>query len=297
MHHSHQEADVQTASGIDEKQLSAIQISGPDRLIFLQGQLTQDLDLLAPEQPLLAGWTTAKGRLECTSWLLDWQTSVWMLVPTELRDSIARRLQMYVLRAAVQIEQPDIVVQAVATEPQAGSNYSSISCCFNDDYYTIQTDPDWLLKIGQSVNVDAVQSSLDGWRLANIRQGIPTIWAETRGSFVPQMVNLDLLKGISFTKGCYVGQEIIARTQNLGRIKRRMYRFQCPANSPADPGSPVYAGANIVGEVVDAIATAEHRELLAVVRTAAASQPLSLGENGLYPLIIIDLPYSIETSD
>jgi folate-binding protein YgfZ len=297
MHDSHQGTDVQTASGIAEKELSAIQISGPDRLIFLQGQLTQDLDLLAPEQALLTGWTTVKGRLECTSWLLDWQTSVWMIVPTELRDAIARRLQMYVLRADVQIEQPDIVVQAVATEPQAGSNYSSISCCFDDDYYTIQTDPGWLLKIGGSVGGAAVQSSLDGWRFANIRQGIPTIWAETRGSFVPQMVNLDLLNGISFTKGCFVGQEIIARTQNLGRIKRRMYRFQCSSNSSAEPGSPVYAGAKIVGEVVDAIASAEHSELLAVVRTAAASQPLSLGDKGEYPLTIKGLPYSIETSD
>jgi folate-binding protein YgfZ len=137
------------------------------------------------------------------------------------------------------------------------------------------------------------QGDTTAWRLANIRAGIPTVWAETRESFVPQMLNLDLLAAISFSKGCYVGQEIIARTQNLGRIKRRMYRFETPAAAEIQPGDPVYADGSSAGTVVDAVTTGKISELLAVIRIESMVHTLSLAESGAIPLASVQLPYSV----
>ncbi len=113
------------------------------------------------------------------------------------------------------------------------------------------------------------------WRLAEIRSGLPQVLPETHESFVAQMLNLDLLSGISFDKGCYTGQEIIARTQYRGAIKRRMFRFSaaCP---PPQPGTRILQGDQHAGDVVDAAATPEGCELLAVVSLAQRDAALEL---------------------
>jgi folate-binding Fe-S cluster repair protein YgfZ len=110
------------------------------------------------------------------------------------------------------------------------------------------------------------------------------------------MLNLDLLNGISFTKGCYVGQEIVARTQNLGKIKRRMYGFTNRDGDISQPGDPVYAGGQAVGEVVDAVCSASQNELLAVVRIEAINSDLSLDQEGKHQLLRRELPYTVPES-
>jgi tRNA-modifying protein YgfZ len=129
------------------------------------------------------------------------------------------------------------------------------------------------------------------WSLAMIRAGIPVVTPATSGEWIPQMLNLDLLGAISFTKGCYTGQEIVARTQHLGRIKRRTFRFhaeRCPR-----PGDPLWAGEHRVGEVVNAVATPSGSSFLAV-KSLDATGPLHLAEG--VPVTAEPLPYDLDTT-
>jgi folate-binding protein YgfZ len=126
------------------------------------------------------------------------------------------------------------------------------------------------------------------WRLAGIRAGLPQVYPETHEAFVAQMLNLDLLGGVSFEKGCYTGQEIIARTHFRGAIKRRMFRFQCAGPPPA-PGTRVLVGEQHAGDVVDAAGS----ELLAVITLAQADAELELESNRGARLERLPLPYAL----
>ncbi len=284
-------------NGVSDRTLGAVRISGSDRLELLQGQLTQDMNQLTPNQPLLAGWTSPKGRLICVCWLLDWQEAIWMLMPAALRDSIAQRLRMYVLRADAQVETPAVTVQPADPDlmgrqafPNVNPNDSSvINCFYSDNYFYLQPAEN----AGLVVCGDVPAGNMDAWRLALIRAGLPSVWTETQEAFLPQMLNLDLLNAISFSKGCFVGQEIIARTQNLGRIKRRMYGFHTAADATLHPGDPVYAEGNAVGQIVDVATTADASELLAVIRIDMLASQLTLGEDGGLPLRPVALPYAV----
>ena len=130
----------------------------------------------------------------------------------------------------------------------------------------------------------------DDWRLADIRAGLPQIYAATSEAFVAQMLNLDLLDGISFSKGCYTGQEIIARTQHLGSIKRRLYRLQLPAGDWA-VGQTLCLSDGRQGRLTEVIDSGEHSEALAVLSIdptagdAPAGPPVAASELPLpYPL-------------
>ncbi|MGB5541892.1 MAG: folate-binding protein, partial [Gammaproteobacteria bacterium] len=133
-------------------------------------------------------------------------------------------------------------------------------------------------------------SARDEWEWTEIRAGLPEVTDATSERFVAQMINLDLLDGISFSKGCYVGQEIIARAQHLGRIKRRMGLFRC-AQAVASPGDPVFDGDRRVGTVVRAVTVDAAQSLLLASVPLAASAPVLVADGA--PLERIPLPYAI----
>ncbi|HEY6879598.1 MAG TPA: tRNA-modifying protein YgfZ, partial [Polyangiales bacterium] len=117
------------------------------------------------------------------------------------------------------------------------------------------------------------------------------VYPETQSSFVPQMLNLDLLGGIAFDKGCYVGQEIVARARRNG-VPRRMFRFSAPC-PPAPPGTPVIHGDADVGELVDAVASHAGSDLLAVVNLDKVSAALALRGVAHSKLTLAALPYEV----
>lgn len=277
------------------RMLAAIRVSGADRYTLLQGQLTQDMSQLAPDKPLLAGWTNPKGRLICLCWLFDWHNTLWLVVPDELRDRITKRLKMFVLRADAQVENSSLLVHP-ANKETLNSLFSSKDLLeLKDTYDCFYSDSIFFLKqAGLAIGSSVTAGNTTSWRLANIRAGIPSLWTETCELFIPQMLNLDLLGAISFSKGCYVGQEIIARTQNLGRIKRRMYGFKVPSGRHIQPGDPVYIeNGTTVGTVVDAIPSDTVTELLAVIRIELLAHSLSLAKDGSSVLKPVSLPYTI----
>jgi len=296
------------AKSADEAgELAAIRISGQDRVNFLQGQLTQDVARLNPERPLLAGWASPKGRLLCVPWLADWQDAIWLILPRERSQAIAKRLKMFVLRADVHVEVADAQVEPTPLkqltsqkESQTLSEIKPISYCFyNNNEFSVV--PPGIRNMGIRVQPGQPAKTVEPttlalWRLMNIRAGLPVIGDATAEEFVPQMVNLDLLDAISFTKGCYVGQEIVARTQNLGRIKRRMYAFKSANGSgvnPVRPGHPVFGQDGIVGQIVDAIVAEAGTEMLAVIRLDCLEQQLSLDSDCHQPILRQPLPYDI----
>ncbi|MDP6436895.1 MAG: hypothetical protein QF790_01500 [Gammaproteobacteria bacterium] len=284
--------------------LGVIRISGADRRIFLQGQLTQDIDELTPGNPLLAGWVSPKGRLRCLAWVIDWHDAAWLILPQALGVPVARQLAPYVLRADVQIETPATGVHALhrselgAVENlQVNPDKQTIThCIYNDNYLflAIEQLPETGLLLSEPATApEAGPTDWQAWRRQNVRAGLPSVWPESSEMFVPQMLNLDLLDAISFSKGCYVGQEIVARTQNLGRIKRRMYGFTADGEHHAGPGADLYSDGKKTGELVDAVCGDGRTELLAVVPIEKLNEPLWLDPDNEVPLDRVALPYRV----
>jgi folate-binding protein YgfZ len=298
---SNQHSDATWAGELEEA--AAIRISGADRIEFLQGQLTQDMTQLQDNNTLLAGWCSPRGRLIAIAQLLSWQKAAWLVVPAELAEDIVKRLRMFVLRSDVSIELGTMQVagmnhsalQAVASKhaldlnPAAAASDNSLSLAYLPCDATrgiALADPATMQQMLQVLTDEfsAAGTSTAEWRLANIRAELPTVYGSTQESFVPQMLNLDLLDGINFAKGCYVGQEIVARTQNLGRIKRRMHLFEAAADVTPAPGDSIFSGDRAVGEVVDAGTSDTHTLVLGVVPTDQLDTPFTLQANGQHAL-------------
>lgn len=233
--------------------LGALRVSGADARSFLQGQLSADIDALAPARALLSTCNSVQGRVQAVLWLMEQGDGVELILPASMIERTLARLRKYVLRSKVAI--------AAATAP------------FELPATHAYREPDW--------------------RLAGIRAGLPQVYPETHETFVAQMLNLDVLGGVSFEKGCYTGQEIIARTHFRGAIKRRMFRFGS-ASAPPAPGTRILAGDQHAGDVVDAAATDAGSELLAVINLTQQDAALELESNRGDALQKLSLPYAID---
>ncbi len=272
--------------------LRVLAVSGPERAGFLQGQLTQDVNLARADSTLLSGWTDARGRLLFAGHLFTLGTGsdapLALLVPESQAGSLLKRMQMYVLRARVQIEISGLAAHGLhAGGRSVDTGSGQLLRIFRDGTRSLLVSP-----ACDPAMVDDSQQARNDWLLADIRAGIPAIGPDTSGEFIPQMVNLDLLDAISFSKGCYTGQEIIARTKYLGRVKRRMLRFSA-ASPPPVPGAGVHAARGTVGQVVSAAATPEGCELLAVITIDDLPGPFFLESDGTRMLQRLDLPCDV----
>jgi tRNA-modifying protein YgfZ len=269
-------------------ELRLITVTGNDAHAFLQGQLTQDMAQAAAGRTCLAGWAEPRGRLLWAGHLVQLAAGVpaafGLFVPAAMAQDLAQQLRRYVLRAKV--------VVAVDARPVAGIAASTLAAPDCSDFH-LAGDPGRALRVGGQGSAVADEAGAMAWELADVRAGLPVIAPATSGEFVPQMVNLDILAGISFSKGCYPGQEIVARTRYLGRVKRRMLRFAA-AGSPPAPGAAVHGSRGIAGQVVRAASTpAGATELLAVIVLDDLANPLFLAAAGGTALERLELPYAI----
>ena len=216
--------------------LGILRFTGPDALSFLQGQLSNDTQRLTDNTSLLAAYSNAQGRVVALIYLLPHSSGVIAILPREILQPTMERMRKFILRAKVKIEDAGdslAVAGYFGTMPESSGGYSEAD---GVGVAPVARDKNrfWLIGAPQKfADADAAGARRieNEWRLADIRAGLPQIYAATSEAFVAQMLNLDLLDGISFTKGCYTGQEIIARTQHLGRIKRRLYRLSLPAGT------------------------------------------------------------------
>lgn len=267
-------------------QFGVIMVTGAQAREYLQGQVTADLEHLNADRVQLACCNSAQGRVQAVFWMLERGEGIALVLPASIVDSTVARLRKYVLRAKAKIEAaahlqvgfiPRAAVPAEVALPTSESHRQSGGV----SYFTLPgLDPVMLVGALEAAGEPAREHD---WKLARLRAGLPQVYPETHEAFVAQMLNIDLLGGISFEKGCYTGQEIIARAHFRGAVKRRMFLFQADGPAPA-PGTRVLAGEQHAGDVVDAaddlvlavVSLAQLKNELRVDGTSAALTRLAL---------------------
>jgi hypothetical protein len=261
-------------------------VAGEDARAFLHAQLTNDVANLAAAKARYAGWCSAKGRLLATFLLVPCSGGFLLQLSRDLVAPVARRLQMFVLRSKVKI------VDASAQWFQFGvwraDAGESLAVTEKDGSICVGIEPGRCLVLaGTESQVPNTPAS--EWTLAEIRAGRPLITAATQDQFVPQMVNLELAGGVDFHKGCYPGQEVVARAQYRGEVKRRMFRLRGAA---LKPGQELYSD-DAPGQPGGMVVNAAGEESLAVLPVAAveSKSPIRPQAQGA-ALEILALPYS-----
>ena len=228
-------------------------VTGTDARAFLHAQLTNDIENLPADKSVFAGWCTAKGRLLATMRVIPSADGFLLQLARDIAPAVAKRLSMFILRAKVKLtdESENLAQHGVWTQEWQRSP----DVAWEGSLVKVRVDDGRFLLIGPGFT--GPYSETEGrWALEEIRAGRPLITAATQDQFVPQMVNLEKLGGVDFQKGCYPGQEIVARAQYRGEVKRRMVRLPAPAGAELRPGQEFNGGM-----VVDAAGG----ELLAVL--------------------------------
>jgi folate-binding protein YgfZ len=266
-------------------QLGVIMVTGPQAREYLQGQVTADLERPNPDQVQLACCNSAQGRVQAVFWILERADGIALVLPASMIESTVARLRKYVLRAKAKIEaaahlQVGLIPRDVASPtPESHGEIAGVS------YFTLPSLAEVMVVGAFDISNDVAREH--DWKLAHLRAGLPQVYPETHEAFVAQMLNIDLLGGINFEKGCYTGQEIIARAHFRGTVKRRMFLFRSDGPPPA-PGTRVLAGEQHAGDVVDSAGS----ELLAVISLAHLKSELRLDGTGA-ALTRLALPYSV----
>ncbi|MDJ0807335.1 MAG: folate-binding protein [Gammaproteobacteria bacterium] len=310
-------SDPQAACALNDlSHLGLIQVDGEDALEFLQGQMTNDMREVNEQHSNLSGWCTAKGRMLANFRVFRMAGAYYLQTPLANIDSVMKRLGMFVLMAKVTLtDASDQLARFGLTgdcaESLLDSRFPKIPACQNGAIehndvllirmpgpnlrYELVGPASELIRLWEDFESKAIRLDRNYWALQEIRAGIPTVFPETTETFIPQMVNMQLTDGVSFTKGCYTGQEIVARMQYLGKLKRRMYLTHVKAETAPRPGDELFAedssSGQGTGKVVDAQAAVDGYDMLAVIEIESAeNKTVHLGENG--PVVeISELPY------
>ena len=203
-----------------------LSVSGDDARAFLHAQLTNDIERLPPQRAAFAGWCSAKGRLLATFLVIPAPQGFLLQLSRDLAATVAKRLSMFILRSKVKL------ADASDAWTQFGLwnvDWERPEVAWEDNVVTVRVGERRFLQIRPASDLTADPTAGESdWTLQEIRAGRPLITAATQDKFVPQMVNLDALGAISFQKGCYPGQEIVARAQYRGQVKRHMVRLPGP---------------------------------------------------------------------
>ncbi len=300
--------------------LGVIAAGGEDAASFLHNQLTNDVAHLGADEVRLAGYCTPKGRLLAT--FVMWQSAdaILLQLPRALQPSIQKRLQMYVMRAKVKLTDlnDSHVLLGLGGRAAAAALQAWFPALPAAPYACVSNDCGTLLRLADAFDAPRYQwlasaaaaqaawpaltaqlaaAGSSAWRLSGIRAGVPQITLSTQEQFVPQMLNLELIGGVNFKKGCYPGQEIVARMQYLGKLKRRMLAASISAPAVA-AGMEVFSSSDPdqpCGMVVNAERSAgDDFDCLVELKLAASAEgALHLGSAGGAPLQLRTLPYAL----
>lgn len=294
---------------------------GEDAVKFLQGQFTNDVAQVTESHSQLSSYCNPKGRMLANFRIFQRGETLYLSLPYPLLEAVLNRLRMYVMRSKVTLsDASDALVRFGLNGSKADNQLAAITCQIpeniNDsiqcDGYTIVrihgTQPRFEIyaelesgtRLWQALDVDAAPVGAPIWELLNIQAGIPVVVAETYEAFVPQMANMSLIDAINFKKGCYTGQEIVARMHYLGKLKKRMYRISIECKQAPKAGDKIFAENSTAGTGTGTIVSAELNadgvyEALAVIQIAdAESQPLKLHDANGPAIQLLTLPYDVE---
>ena len=274
---------------------------------FLHAQLTSDVATLGAQEARRAGWCSAKGRLLATFLVVPVDDGFLLQVSHDIAPAVAKRLSMFVLRAKAKLaDASDAWAQYGVWGGGAAQRLADLDLPVPQGVLVVSSAPGRVVVavaaqqfiVFSREPLAALPSNTDeaAWALEEIRAGHPRVTLPTQDLFVPQMVNLERLGAVDFKKGCYPGQEIVARTQYRGVLKRRMVRARVAAR--AEAGQDLFAAdlpGQAAGSVVNAAVTPEGQsELLAVVQIASleGAQPIRLGAPDGPVLEPLPLPYA-----
>jgi len=266
-----------------------IRVSGSDARAFLHGQLTNDVEHLAPDHVRRAGWCTAKGRLLATMLVLRDGDDFLLLLPSDIVAAVVKRLRMFVLRSKVTIDDESArwahygLIGRGADQVLAAN---TIAVPGEALHTVVRTQDSWVMRLeggrlrvllerdSKPVRADRLAlAEVDAscWTLEDIRAGVPQVGAATQDLFVPQMVNFDIVSGLDFKKGCYPGQEVVARAQYRGQVKRHLCRARIAGGAALVAGQELFCDdrpGEACGTVVSTAPAEGGSELLAVVPDA-----------------------------
>jgi hypothetical protein len=281
--------------------LGLIAATGEDAAGFLHNQLTNDVAKLPSGQARLAGYCSPKGRLLATFLMWKAGDAILLQLPRQIQAAIQKRLQMFVMRSKVKLadvsaEHVMFGLAGIKAEKALGNLFPELPA---SPYSTVTSENGLLIRVADSDGLPRYQwitaeekardawenltstlsfASERAWRLSGIRAGIPQIVQATQEQFVPQMVNYELVGGVNFKKGCYPGQEIVARSQYLGKLKRRMMLAAVAAPDVA-AGMEVFSSADPeqpCGMIVNAERESTDRSLCLVEMKLAVADEVTV---------------------
>ena len=286
---------------VDLSYKGLICVSGADAVEFLQGQLSTDIEKLSTDVSQLSSWSNAKGRVVAMLRLFRRGDHINLALAASLKSAVLKRLSMYVLRSKVTLadagdsistlgligtsaddllRQAGIPVPAQVNDVAHGGDLQVIRLHGQLPRYALYGTRDSVAALKQGWQGVTVAGSEDLWALHKILAGEPTVFAETSEPFVAQMLGLEELGAIDFKKGCYIGQEVIARAHYRGGVKRHMVRAACRTTSMLKPGMEIHdmeQDAPVAGIVDARRDEAGVWQMLVVIQDDFRSAPLTIG--------------------
>lgn len=303
----------------DLSHLGLTSVTGADAATFLQGQLTNDINEVTSEHHQLSGHCTHQGRMIANFRVFSHDGALILQTPSDIQSALLKRLSMFVLRSQVKIENAGdhLVAIGMAGECSANLLKDTFHAIPEATGAAIEENGMSLLRIPGPVpryeiigstsaikdlwakySIQAKPTNGEFWTLMDIRAGIPTVYSNTSEAFVPQMLNMQLIDGVNFSKGCYVGQEVVAKIKYLGELKRRMYLARVDTEQQPLPGDKIFSDSDDksgkrVGRIVMSSPSPKGGyELLAVVAADSYQKTLYLGHVAGPVLEFLHMPYA-----
>ncbi len=306
----------------DLTHLRLISVTGADAATFLQGQLTNNINEVSSEHHQMSSHCSHKGRMLANFRVFSHDGVLMLQTPEETCAALLKRLSMFVLRSQVQIEDVSDRIIAIGLAGECatallGERFSSIpeipGAAVEESGMSLLYLPGYPPRyeiIGQAATIESMWTELSTlarpinhafWSLLEIRAAVPTVYSTTAEAFVPQMLNMQLLDGVSFTKGCYVGQEVVARMKYRGELKRRMYLARVDAERQPQPGDELFSdsdeqsGQGAGRIVMSAPSPQGGYELLAVVAISSYLDKTLHLEHASGPVLeFLPMPYAFD---
>jgi folate-binding protein YgfZ len=291
----------------DLSHIGLIQAYGEETAAFLQGQFTNNIEEVSATHSQLTAYCTPKGRALATFRAFQRENTLYLTVACDLLEDTLKRLRMFVMRSKVTLEDgndalvrfgisgntaEEELTQALGGFPaevddvQLLKGITAIRIPGPSPRFELYGELDEMSKLWETLNVRCAPVGANSWRLLDILAGIPTVSLGTKEAYVPQMMNYELIGGVSFKKGCYTGQEVVARMHYLGAPKRRMYRIHFDTDDIPAPGTKLFTNTDdneqSIGSIVMGAAHPDGGvETLAVIliKYADGSQPVLLGSS------------------
>ncbi len=309
-----------------------IAVSGEDAASFLHKQLTNDIEHLPPGEVRLAAYCTPKGRIQASFLIWRQGDAVLLQLPRAIQPALQKRLQMFVMRDKAKLA--DVtdnaeygvvlglggkaaqasLVQHFSTMPATPNSVlhhelgtlMRLADAFGSPRYQWLTSAETAQSVWPKLAASLAKAGSDAWTLAGIHAGIPQITAKTQEQFVPQMINFELLGGVNFKKGCYPGQEIVARSQYLGKLKRRTALARIAQASVGagdevfdvtDPDQPCGMVVNAAPNGLGGVDALVEIKLAALEEAQQATGSVHLGSSTGAPLAWLPMPYVLDALD